>query len=188
MARDAELSDAERARVESRQMPIFPRDGQAVCTEIELGMREARKLYEDGLLSFDPESGGALDESREAELIFVGSIVSAGCTRSVLRQLLVGLHKPYCYDVRRIFFAWSTHEWRLLPGEDDPEGAFFGFLERLRERHAYEALLNVRGWVDEALELERSRTQMFARFRSGGTRSAWNVMSIDVAGAKRESG
>lgn len=172
MASDAESRDAESARVESRQMPIFPRDGRAVCMELELATREARRLHDDGLLSFDPETGGALDESREAELIFLGSIVSAGCTRPVLRQLLAGLRKPYCYDVRRMFYAWSMQEWRLLPGEDDPEAAFFALLERLRERHAHEALLNLRGWLDEALDLARARTQMFAHIGGGGARSS----------------
>jgi hypothetical protein len=172
MPSDADLSDAENARVESRQMPIFPRDGRAVCMELELASREAARLHEDGLLSFDPESSGPLDESREAELIFVGSMVSAGCTHPVLRQLLAGLRRPYCYDVRRMFYAWSTQEWRLLPGENDPEGAFFALLERLRERQAREALLNLRCWLDEALDLAHDRTQMFAHVSGGGTQSS----------------
>jgi hypothetical protein len=172
MDSDAEPSDAERARIESRQMPIFPRDARAVCMELELALREAVRLFEDAWLSFNPETGGPLDESREAELIFLGSLVSAGCTRPVLRQLLAGLRKPYCYDVRRIYYVWTTQEWRLLPGEGDPEGAFFALLERLRERHARDALLNLRSWLDEALDLMRDRRQMFAHMGTAGNSSA----------------
>lgn len=160
-------ADAEHARLESRQLPIFPRDSRAVCAELELAWREARRLHEDGWLSFDPEAGGVLDESSEAELVFIGSLVGAGLSRPVLRQLLADLRKPYCYDVRRLFFDWRTHEWRLLPGEHDPEGAFFALLERLRERDAIDILLNLRGWLDEALDLARDRTQMFAHATRG---------------------
>jgi hypothetical protein len=161
-------ADAEHARVESRQLPIFPRDSRAVCAELDLAWREAHRLHEDGWLSFDPEAGGVLDESREAELIFVGSLVGAGLSRTLLRQLLGALRKPYCYDLRRLFYDWRAHEWRLLPGENDPEGAFFALLERLRERHEREALLNLRGWLDEALDLARDRSQMFSHTNGDG--------------------
>jgi len=155
------------ARIENRQMPIFARDSVAVCAELNLPLRDAQRLHYDGLLSFDPEAVGPLDESREAELVFLGAMLTAGCSRAVMRHLLAGLHKPYCYDVRRLFYEWRAHEWRLLPGEDDPEGAFFALLDRLRERHAHEALLNLRAWLDEALELARDRTQIFAHANGG---------------------
>lgn len=149
-------------------MPIFPRDCPAVCAEVRLPLREARRLYQDGLLSFDPTEEGPLDEAREAELTFLGSLVAAGCSRTMLRHLLAGLRAPYCYDLRRIYFEWRTRAWRLLPGEDDPEGAFFALLERLRDRRAMDALLDLRSWLDEALDLARDRTMFFSH-ENGGT-------------------
>ena len=156
------MAATDSARIENRQMPIFARDSLAVCAELNLPVRDAQRLHYDGLLSFDPDIAGPLDESREAELVFLGALLTAGCSRAVMRHLLAGLRKPYCYDVRRLYYEWRAREWRLLPGEDDPEGAFFALLDRLRERQASEALLNLRAWVDEALELARDRSQLFA--------------------------
>jgi len=168
--------ETDHARIESRQLPIFPRDGRAVCADLKLALREARKLHDEGWLSYDPEEGDSLDESREAELTFLGSLIAAHCSRAALRHLLAGLRKPYCYDVRRVFFDWPAQQWRLLPGEDDPEGAFFAMLERLRDRRALEALVNLRGWLDEALDLERDRSMLFAHAGNGhGLRRARDV-------------
>lgn len=159
--------DADRARIESRQLPIFPRDGRTVCQELQLSERELRTLQRDGWLSFDPATEETLDESREAELTFLGSLVAARCTRTLLRQLLGSLRRPYCYDVRRVYFDWQARQWRLLPGEDDPEAVFFALLERLRDRHAHATLVNLRGWLDEAIDLELDRTMMFKHASNG---------------------
>jgi hypothetical protein len=102
---------------------------------------------------------------REAELVFLGTLVAAGCTRPVLRALLRGLERPYCYDIARIFYDWSAGRWRMHAGENDPIGAFFGLLERLREREQRATLLAIRDWLDEALDLERDRTMLFAHER-----------------------
>lgn len=171
--------DVDHARIESRQLPIFPRDGRAVCAELKLTLRDARKLYDDGWLSFDPEAEGSLDESREAELVFLGSLIAAHCSRTLLRHLLASLRKPYSYDVRRLFFDWPAQQWRLLPGEDDPEGAFFAMLERLRDRHAQEALVNLRGWLDEALDLEHDRTMLFAHAGNGHGHGSSRARDMD---------
>lgn len=165
-------NEADSARIESGQIPLFPRDSRAICAEMEFTWREARRFRDDGFLSFDPEVAGTLDESRVAELMFLASLVSAGCSRPVLRQLLATLRRPYCYDVRRVFFAWSSREWRLLPGENDPEGAFFSLLERLRDRDARDTLHNLRDWLDEALDLARDRTHLFAHVGATGSSAA----------------
>ena len=154
--------DPDKARVESRQLPIFARDARAICLEIELPAREAQRLHVEGFLTFDPATAGVLDESREAELRFLGALTTAGCTRHVLRVLLRTLNRPYCYDARRIFYDWIECRWRLLPGEDDPEGAFFSLVERLNERRERDALLAIREWIDEALDLSHTKKSLFS--------------------------
>lgn len=154
--------DPNSARIEERQIPIFSRDAQTVCMELGMSMHDAERLHHDGLISFDPKASGSLDEMREAELTFLGSLIGAGCTRPVLRGLLRGLHKPYCYDISRIFYDWREGRWRMHAGEDDPIGAFFGLLERLHDREERETLLAIRGWLDEALDLVRDRKLLFS--------------------------
>lgn len=143
-------------------MPLFPRDSRALSSDLQLTWGDVRRLHSSGLLSFDPETAGALDESREAELRFLGTMLVCGCSSALQRRLLAGLRKPYCYDVARVFFAWHTGQWQLLPGEDNPEAAFFALLERLRNRQSFDVLLGIRDWLDEALDLARARQNMFS--------------------------
>jgi hypothetical protein len=75
----------------------------------------AVKLFEDGWISFSPENTPELDEAQEAELRFVGALVNCGCDRNMLKLILASLPKPYAYDLKRLFYDWSTRRWRLLP-------------------------------------------------------------------------
>src|SRR2546422_10788685 len=76
--------DPQHARVSAPQQLLFPVTPRSTCDEIGLNMWAALKLYEDGWLSFCPESTPRLDEAQEAELRFVGSLVQAGCDRPML--------------------------------------------------------------------------------------------------------
>jgi hypothetical protein len=55
------------------------------------------KLWDEGWLTFNPESTPHLDEAQEAEMRFVGSLVAGGCTPAMLS----GLRKPYSLDGSR---------------------------------------------------------------------------------------
>src|SRR5437660_11467286 len=85
------------ARVAAAQQLRFPTSARNICQEIGLNWWAAVKLYEDGWLSFSPETPRTLDEAQEAEMRFVGSLVVAGCDRNMLTLLLTGLARPYAY-------------------------------------------------------------------------------------------
>lgn len=155
-------SPLESVRIESRACHQPACNAQRMCQEIALPPAVAVKLHREGWLSFDPASPEPLDEARAAELAFVGTLVAAGCSRPVLRRLLAGLRRPYSYDLRRMFFDWRSGQWRTLPGEEDPEGAFFALLERLRERRAGDVIFTLREWLDEALDLVRERADLLS--------------------------
>jgi hypothetical protein len=154
--------DPHSARTEARQLPVFGQNARAHGEKLGVHWPDLLRLRREGLLSFDPEDPGWLDEAQEMELRFLGALVAAGCSTRVLRVLVEGLRKPYCYDPRRVFFDWVDRRWRLLPGEDDPEACFFTLLERLRDRDERQMLLQIRAWLDEAFDLERERQAAFA--------------------------
>ena len=158
---EQQIADIADARVESRQMSIDGRDGRSVCAAIGLDWEEAIRLRRDRLISFDPVNQASLDDSQAAELTFLGSLVLAGCSRSLLRALLRDLHRPYCYDIDQIFYDWHSEHWKLRTWDADPEGAFFELLERLRERNRHDALINIQGWLDEALDVDHDRVALF---------------------------
>ena len=120
------------ARVTADQQLLFPANPRAVCQEMGLNWWAALKLHEDGWLSFSPANSPRLDDAQEAELRFVGSLVIAGCDRSMLAVLLGGLPRPYAYDVKRLYYDWFARSWRLLPDSDaNPEAIFTDWLENL---------------------------------------------------------
>ncbi len=153
--------DLEFARVRSQQLPAVPREVGAVCGDLNLLPSEARRLYEEGWLSFEPKAGAKLNEAREAELLFVGSLAAAGLGRRVLKQMLSGLVAPYAYDLRCLYYDFRAAHWQLFPFMDDPEGAFFTLLEHLDSAREEHVLRSVRTWIDEALDLTRSRNVFF---------------------------
>jgi hypothetical protein len=120
------------ARVSADQQLLFPANPRALCQDIGLNWWAAIKLHEDGWLSFSPAKTPRLDEAQEAELRFVGSLVIAGCDRSMLAVLLGGLPRPYAYDVKRLYYDWFTRSWRLVPDpQENPESVFTDWLENL---------------------------------------------------------
>ena len=119
-------------RTVERQILLLPRSPREVCLAIGLNWWAGLKLHEDGWLSFNPEATQALDAAEEAELVFVGSLVSAGCDRGLLAQLLSGLEKPYQYCASEIYYDWLSRRWRMLP-KVNREAVFDDWLEELQE-------------------------------------------------------
>jgi hypothetical protein len=116
----------------------------------------AIKLHEDGWLSFSPARTPSLDDAQEAELRFVGSLVIAGCDRSMLAVLLGGLPKPYAYDVKRLYYDWFTRSWRVLPeSQANPEGAFADWLETLVQGGDISTLSGIGELAQDALSRVR---------------------------------
>lgn len=144
------------ARVAAAQQLLFPASPQVICEELGLNWWAVLKLYEDGWLSFAPEHTLHLDEAQEAELRFIGSLVLAGCDRNMLTVLLASLAKPYAYDLRRLYFDWSTHSWRLLPDpRAHPEAAFTDWLELLVQTGDIASLTGIVELAHDALSRVR---------------------------------
>jgi len=133
--------------VTAAQQLLFPANPRAVCERIGLNWWAALKLHEDGWLSFAPSITPRLDEAQEAELRFVGSLVTAGCDRGMLAILLDRLPKPYAYDASRIYYDWAERQWRLLPDPHaHPEALFIDWLDNLvarRDEHSLSGILEL---------------------------------------------
>jgi hypothetical protein len=133
--------------VTAAQQLLFPANPRAVCERIGLNWWAALKLHEDGWLSFAPSITPRLDEAQEAELRFVGSLVTAGCDRGMLAILLDRLPKPYAYDASRIYYDWAERRWRLLPDPHaHPEALFIDWLDNLvarRDEHSLSGILEL---------------------------------------------
>ena len=149
----------ELARVAADQQLLFPANPRSVCDQLGLNWWAALKLHEDGWLSFSPALTPRLDETQEAELRFVGSLVVAGCDRGMLTVLLSLLSKPYAYDAARLYFDWAARRWRLLPDPyAQPEAIFTDWLERLVTEREVSSLSGILELGQDALSRVRGVT------------------------------
>ena len=99
------------SRAQDNQQSLFPIDLRKLSEEIGLDWWAAKKLYDDGYLSFDPEIGTTTIATQQSEFTFLGSLVSAGCDPHMLKKLIATLEKPYCYDLTSIYYNWSEQCW-----------------------------------------------------------------------------
>jgi hypothetical protein len=115
------------ARVAAAQQLLFPPNPRAICDELGLNWWAALKLHQDGWLSFSPEHAPRLDEAQEAELRFVGTLVTAGC------------------------------HWRLLPDPRSyPEAAFTDWLDLLVQTGDVGSLTGIVELTQDSLARVRS--------------------------------
>lgn len=148
----------------AEQQLLFPANPRAVCERMGLNWWAALKLHEDGWLSFHPANTPRLDEAQEAELRFVGSLVTAGCDRGMLAFLLDRLRKPYAYDASRIYYDWIERRWRLLPDPHaHPEAIYIDWLDNLvatRDGHSLGGILELAQDALSRVQVESSPTAL----------------------------
>lgn len=135
--------------------PLKPRE---VAERIGLDWWAALKLYDDGWLSFNPAKDEITDAETEAEFVFLGSLVAAGCDPPMLKRLLDGLEKPYRYDIGRMYYDWRQRQWQDMPEPavepevPSPEESFESWLDELVEDRDVATLSGIVDAVGAALD------------------------------------
>lgn len=131
----------------SRQ-PVSPR---ALCTLIKLNWMSALRLFENDWLSFDPATIVELNPSQEAELRFLGGLVTGGCEESMMRHLLAGLDKPYAYRLDRLYYDWAAQCWQVTPNSHEMAAQFEAWVEQLADDGQMTMLERLRATVDRSI-------------------------------------
>ena len=177
-------NDIEKTRFnETGQLPLFPVKPIEVCNSIGLNWLAAEKLYEDGLLSFNPSEVEGLDYAQESELVFLGRLVVAGCDKVMLKRLLKSLKKPYQYKSDEVYYDWSLQKWRRMPhlqknirekiAEEWLEGLdkgqfLYDWINEIEPKDVFknwiDDLLN-EGDMDQLVEIEKECTWAISRFQ-----------------------
>ncbi len=165
--------DPELARVEERQRELFPTSPLEVAARLDLRPSAMLRLFEEGLLSFDPQRIRALDPSQRAELTFLGALfVAVHEDVAVLLHLLAPLRAPYAYDLHRLTWDWHAQRWlgrdTRVPLDEDALDALIEAVSRRRDRGALHDVLDfakahgrsvelIRTWLIEREALEQRR-------------------------------
>ena len=130
-------------RIPTDQGLLFSVDPRELAEAIGLDWWAAKKLYDDGWLSFDPYQGMITDASSEAEFVFLGSLVAAGCDPYMLKRLLSGVPCHYEYKITDIYFDWLDRKWRALPQIPDAKDAMSQLLDQMEGDKNVEALTEI---------------------------------------------
>jgi len=139
-------------KVGGGQQLLFPLDPRQLCRDLGLNWWAVTKLYEDGMLSFNPDEVTQLDEGQESELRFLAALVVGDCGGRVMAEVLQHLPKPFRYRHSQIYYDWQAQRWRPLPTPDEPSVAFSDWLETLTEEDDRETLEALRDQIDGALQ------------------------------------
>jgi hypothetical protein len=146
------LKEIDRAYVhppyQKRLFDISPRE---VCREIGLNRLVALRLRDSNWLSFDPEVKPELEEPEEAELRFLGALVTCGFDETQLSIILKDLEKPYRYRIERLYCDFLTKRWRLIPDPSDIM-VIEGVIDTLRKEEEVEPLQSLYDYIEQALE------------------------------------
>ena len=76
------------------------------------------ELFENDMLSFDPETSKIETQEQSIEWDFLARLVGRGCTIYLLKEMLKGLDKPYVYELRKIYYDWAQGTWKTIPKLD----------------------------------------------------------------------
>ena len=139
-------------RIDSSQLGLFPKDPRDLADAIGLDWWAAKKLYDDEWLSFDPETSLIDNFGMETEFVFLGSLVSAGCTPRILSKLLNRLEKPYLYDIREVFYDWASKMWKDLPSQIPREETAEEIICELEDQEDIDSLLEIKEMLQEAID------------------------------------
>lgn len=137
--------------VELNQILAFPLDPREKAEEIGLDWWAAKKLHDDGWLSFDPALERITTTGMEAEFTFLGTLVTWGCDPRLLGKLLKGLNPPYAYSLSGGYYDWISSKWKYLPEEKPLEQLVEEMIEDAWEENDIEDLLQLKATIDAAI-------------------------------------
>lgn len=149
-----DADEPELARVGNHQPLLLPATPREICRSVGLDWWAAIKLWDDGHLSFDPQTTASLSEAQHSELVFLGALVSGGCEPEFLKNLLIGLSKPYAYQIHLIYYDWLKRRWRPIPQPpscDEREKLFSEWVQELEDAHDVEMLQQMAAHIEYCL-------------------------------------
>tara|TARA_B110000211_G_C13768202_1_gene416326 strand:+ start:134 stop:388 length:255 start_codon:yes stop_codon:yes gene_type:complete len=76
------------------------------CKIIGLNWAMAEELFEHGFLTYKPVIDEFPNDEAQQELVFTGTMFSAGITLDILRFVTSSLQSPFAYEHSDIYFDW----------------------------------------------------------------------------------
>lgn len=97
------------------QNTLFMKTREEFLKEIGVVSDELKQWKQLGLLSFDIDEITEFDEKEIIEASFIKALVkNSGISFDRILFMLSKLEKPYCYDLRDIFWDFRKNEWHSI--------------------------------------------------------------------------
>ena len=93
-------------------------DARASAEKYGAKWRAMIELFENDMLSFDPETNKIETQEQSYEWDFLARLIARGCSVKLLKEMLKGLDKPYVYELRKIYYDWARGVWKTVPKLD----------------------------------------------------------------------
>lgn len=130
------------------QDSLFPYDLVEILSKHSLSIASVTQLYEDDYLSFDPSEKTELNAFEYYELDFVCSLFTSDLSLDSIKTLLSKLNKPYCYDISKVYFDFTSKDWEKIPLPEEPElPAIEDLINNLVEEEDYEKLEDIHSHI-----------------------------------------
>lgn len=122
------------------------------CKIIGLNWVMAEELFDRGFLNQRPVVDQFPNDEAQKELIFIGTMISAGISLDILRFVTSSLKRPYAYKHSDIYFDWSRNIWLEKTQEEEPWEIIQAYIEQLVEDNNIDSLIEFKYLIDEAIK------------------------------------
>jgi hypothetical protein len=133
------------------QLSFFPLNPREYAKHLGLNWWAIKKLYDDGWLSFDPETTNINSSGLEAEFTFLCNLIAEGCDPVLLKHLLKDLKKPYAYRFGDIYYDWQSSSWKSFPEEKSVRALLDDLIEEAIEEGDKEVLIELQETIESAI-------------------------------------
>ncbi len=121
------------------------------CTIIGLNWAMAEELFEKNFLSHEPVIDEFPNDEAQKELIFIGTMISAGITLDILRFVTSSLQSPFAYKHSDIYFDWTNGRWLDKPQHEDPWEVAVAHIDELAGSKDIDSLIELKNYTEEAI-------------------------------------
>lgn len=132
------------------QDSLFPYDLAETLNKHSLSIASVTQLYEDDYLSFDPSVKTEFNAFEYYELDFVCSLFTSELSLDSIKSLLSKLHKPYSYNISKVYFDFNSKDWLKIPIPEEP--AIEDLINNLIEEEDYPQLEELKNIITTAID------------------------------------
>lgn len=121
------------------------------------------ELFENGMLSFDPETTKIETQEQSYEWDFLARLIARGCSVELLEKMLKDLDKPYVYELRKIYYDWAQGVWKTIPKLDSLAAFIESASEDTWDDDDIDTLYELSSSIETAIEVMNDEIALYGK-------------------------